>query len=114
MDAIQAILTRRSIRQYTQAPVPTELVETLLRAASSAPSAGNRQPWQFAVIRDRAKLDAIPGFHPHAEMVRSARLAILVCADASAQPDPGYWVQDCSAAMQNLLLAAHAQGLGAV
>jgi len=79
-----------------------------------APSAANEQPWQFVVIDDRAALDAIPSFSPYASAARGAPLGVLVCADTRNLPLPGFWVQDCSAAIQNLLLAAHALGLGAV
>lgn len=114
MDAMEAILTRRSIRAYTDDPVTDEQVETLLRAAMAAPSAGNSQAWAFVVIRDRELLDAVPAVHPYAKMTPQAPLAILVCGDVSAEKYPGFWVQDCSAAVENLLLAAHAMGLGAV
>ncbi len=114
MDALTAIRTRRSIRRYTAAPVTEAVVTECLKAAMSAPSAGNQQPWQFIVIRDRALRDAIPTFHPYADMVPHAALAILVCGDLDRERYAGYWVQDCAAATQNLLLAAHAQGLGAV
>lgn len=113
MDAIEAILTRRSIRQYASGTIPDETVRTLLEAAMAAPSARNLQPWTFVLLDDRAILDAIPDFHPHAKMLRNAPLAILVCADTTRQPLEGYWLQDCAAATQNLLLAAHALGLGA-
>ncbi|TVM35027.1 nitroreductase family protein [Oceanidesulfovibrio marinus] len=114
MDAMEAILTRRSIRAYTEEAVTDEQVETLLRAAMAAPSAGNAQSWTFMVIRDRELLDAVPTVHPYAKMTPQAPLAILVCGDVSAEKYPGFWVQDCSAAVENLLLAAHATGLGAV
>ena len=114
MDAIEAILSRRSIRCYTPQPVPEAVIKQLLEAAMSAPSAGNEQPWQFVVITDRRTLDEIPGFHPYAEMVKEASVAILVCGDLRLEKYKDHWVQDCSAATQNLLLAAHANGLGAV
>lgn len=114
MDALEAILTRRSIRQFTDQAVSEAVVEDLLRAAMSAPSAGNQQPWQFVVITDRQILDAIPNIHPYSAMLKQAPLAILVCGDEELETHKGYWVQDCSAATQNLLLAAHARGLGAV
>jgi nitroreductase len=114
MDTLDAIFTRRSIRKYTDRAVPDELVLQLLRAAMAAPSAGNEQAWQFIVIRDRALLDAIPKFHPYAAMLKYASVAVLVCGDLTLEKYKGYWVQDCSAATQNLLLAATAQGLGAV
>lgn len=114
MDALQAILTRRSIRKYTQQAVSDEVIENLLKAAMSAPSAHNQRPWQFIVIRDRDKLNEIPNFHPYSQMLKSAPLAILVCGDKKALTAPDYWPQDCAAATQNILLAAHASGLGAV
>ena len=114
MDALDAILTRRSIRRYTEKPVPNELIQILLEAAMNAPSAGNEQPWQFVVITERRLLDEIPAFHPYADMLRESPVAIVVCGDLRQERYKGYWVQDCSAATQNLLLAAHAKGLGAV
>ncbi len=114
MEALETILTRRSIRSYTAQPVPAELVQCLLEAAMSAPSASNEQAWQFVVISDRCLLDEIPKLHPYAEMLKQAPLAILVCGDLHQEHHRDYWVQDCSAATENLLLAAHASGLGAV
>ena len=114
MKALDAILTRRSIRQYTDQPVPDEMVKELLEAAMSAPSATNQQPWQFIVITDRQILDAIPDVHPYSAMLKQAPLAIAICGDKLLERSEGYWVQDCSAATQNLLLAAHALGLGGV
>jgi len=105
---------RRSIRKYTAAPVGDGDVQQLLEAAMAAPSAGNEQPWHFVVIRDRALLAAVPGFHIHARMAPDAAVAILVCGDPTLEKHPGMWVQDCSAATENLLLAATAKGLGAV
>lgn len=109
-----AILTRRSIRSYTSDPVSDQDVEDLIKAAMYAPSAGNQQPWHFVVIRDRAILNEVPKAHPYSKMVPHCRVAILVCADMTLVKHEGSWVQDCSAATQNLLLAAHAKGLGAV
>jgi len=114
MDAMEAIFTRRSIRHYTQEQVPDNLLESILRAGMAAPSAKNEQPWQFIVIRERSILDAIPQFHPYAEMLREAGLAVVVCGDLHLETSKGRWSQDCSAAIQNMLLAAHALGLGAV
>ena len=114
MDAMDTILTRRSIRQYTPAPVSDEHIEALLRAGMAAPTAGNQQAWEFVVIDDRALLDAVPSVHPYAQMCAEAPLCLAVCADPSRERYPGFWVQDCAAATQNILLAAHALGLGAV
>jgi len=114
MDTFDAIFSRRSVRQYTSKVVPDALVTELLKAAMAAPSAGNEQPWQFIVVRDRAILDEIPTFHPYSAMVKHASVAILVCGDLTLEKYKGFWVQDCSAATENLLLAATAKGLGAV
>ena len=109
------IMTRRSIRKYTDAPVTDEQIKTLLRAAMSAPSAMNMRPWRFVVVRDGAMRQWIADNHPYAKMLPHAQAAIVVCG---VRRQPGalkdYWVQDCSAAMENLLLQAHAMGLGAV
>ena len=113
MDALEAILSRRSVRRYTQESIPEETLRGLLEAAMSAPSAGNGQPWHFIVIKDRRILNEIPKFHPYSHMIKEAPVAILVCGDLKLE-SKGFWVQDCSAATQNLLLAAHAKGLGAV
>jgi len=114
MDAIEAVMTRRSIRKYTDRPVADETITLLLRAAMAAPSAGNQQPWHFVVIRDRAKLESISTGLQYGAMARDAQLAVLICGDTSLEKHPGFWVQDCAAATQNLLIAAHALGLGAV
>jgi len=114
MEALEAILTRRSIRHYTDQAVSEEEIEKLLRAAMQAPSAGDEQPWHFIVIRDRATLDAIPAIQPYAQMLKEAPAAIVVLGDPRLERKvAGMWLQDCSAATENLLLAAHAQGLGA-
>jgi nitroreductase len=114
MDAMDAILSRRSIRKYTSEPVPDQLLEELLGAAMSAPSAGNEQPWHFIVITDRGMLNEIPRYHPYSHMVREAPVAILVCCDIQLDKHDGLWVQDCSAATENLLIAVQAKGLGGV
>jgi len=114
MDALEAIHTRRSIRRYEDRAVPEELVEEVLHAAMMAPSAVNKQPWHFVVIDDRELLTEIPKINPNAAMAAGAPLAILVCGDLKLEHPSGYWVVDCAAAVENLLLAAHAVGLGAV
>ena len=112
MDALEAIMSRRSVRKYTDQKVSHEIVEELLKAAMNAPSANNYQPWHFVVIDDRQILDRIPEFHAYSSMLYFAPLAIAVCGDSRISS--AYWVQDCSAAAENILLAAHASGLGAV
>ncbi len=114
MDALEAIFTRRSIRSFTDEPVTDEELMALLAAAMAAPSAGNAQPWRFVVVRDRDRMREVTQFHPYCKMILKAQAAILVCGDLSSEKHPGYWVQDCAAATQNLLLAARVEGLGAV
>lgn len=114
MDAMEALRGRRSIRRYTAEPVPEALTVEILQAAMSAPSAGNEQPWHFVVITDRRLLGEIPRIHPYAQMSKEAAVAILVCGDLHRDRLDGFWVQDCSAATENILVAAHARGLGAV
>lgn len=114
MDALEAIETRRSIRQFENKPVEKEKINQLLKAAMSAPSARNEQAWHFIVIDQRELLDELPKLHPYAKMCLQAPLAIIPCADITIPADEDFWVQDLSAATQNILLAARALGLGAV
>ncbi len=113
MDVLEAIHTRRSIRKYENRPVPPDAVRQLLAAAMTAPSARNGQPWQFVVIDDRALLDACADICPNAAMIRGAPMAIAVCGDLDREGSEGYWPIDCSAAVENMLLAARGIGLGA-
>lgn len=113
--ALQNILTRRSIRRYADKPIEEEKVKLILDAAMAAPSARNLQPWEFIVITKREAIDNLVGFSPHVKMLKEAALAIVVCGRTDEETgSPDYWVIDCSAAVENALLAAHALGLGAV
>ena len=115
--AIENIMTRTSIRKFKQQPVEDAKVETMLRAAMAAPTAANKQPWHFVVVTDKKVLDQLAGEGRRGDMLRNAPLAIVVCGDlnkAFEEPMREFWVQDASAATENLLLAAHAIGLGAV
>jgi nitroreductase len=114
METMKAILSRRSIRKYKPDPISEDLVTELLKAAMSAPSADNKQPWHFVVIRDHAILDRIPEFHMWSHMLTEAALAIIVCGDLKLADGKTWWVQDCSAATENILIAANNFGLGAV
>jgi nitroreductase len=111
---MKAIFTRRSIRKYLDQNISEEMIYQLIKAAMAAPSAGNEQPWHFIVIKDRSTLEQIPKFHPYAKMLMQAACAIVVCGDSSLEKYSGYWVQDCSAATQNILLAAEELGIGSV
>jgi nitroreductase len=114
MDTIEALMTRRAVREFTSQPVEEAQIDTILKAAMHAPSACNQQPWHFVVVSERAPLNALAAVHPYAQMLKQAPLAVIVCADVTLETCPGNWAIDCSAAMENLLLAAHALGLGAV
>jgi len=111
---MDTILNRKSIRKYKAIEVSDEIIEDLLRAAMAAPSAGNEQPWEFIVLRDKEIMRKITEFHPYSRMLLNADVAIVVCGDESKERFKGYWVQDCSAATENILLAAEDKGLGAV
>lgn len=114
MEALECIYTRRSVRSFNSREIDDDTVEKILDAAMLAPSAGNEQPWHFVVIKERSILEEIPNIHPYAAMVRDASMAILVCGDPSLERHSGFWVQDCAAAVENILLAVRALDLGAV
>lgn len=117
VDAVlENIHARKSVRQFTDEPVSQEHIETMLKAAMAAPTAVNYQPWRFVVITERARLDAMAEVLPYAKMLKQAPLAIVVCGETTwfEGRENTYWQQDCSAATQNILLAAEALGLGAV
>ena len=110
---MEAIFTRRSIRSFTSEPVSDEQITKLLMAAMAAPSAGNEQPWEFIVVRERSAMEQITQIHQYSQMLKEAPVAIIVCADPGRSKYPfDYWIQDCAAATQNILLAAVTAGLG--
>lgn len=111
---MEVLFGRRSIRKYTDKNVSDENVETLLRAAMAAPSAGNEQPWEFIVLRDKTIMEEITKVHPYSKMLLNTNVAIIVCGDVSKERFKGNWALDCSAATQNILLAAQDIGLGSV
>lgn len=117
MDVFEAIFGRRSIRRYTGPPVPPEKLTKMLEAAVWAPSAGNIQPWEFVVVTDRAGIEQVKSVAPG--MFGEPRLVVAVCANrqrAAEKAGAGGEILamfDVAMAAQNLLLAAHALGLGA-
>lgn len=112
MDIFKAILKRRSIRKYSEKKISKEILNDLLKAAMYAPSAMNYQSWQFIVINERQKLDEILKVITHAEMLKTAQAAILICGDLNLDKNIDYLQQNCSAATQNLMLWAHGVGIG--
>ena len=111
---MKAIYKRRSIRKFTSEPVSEKTLKEIIKAGMNAPSAGNERPWYFIVINERKLLDAIPKIHPYSSMLHEAPVAVAVCGDLNLEKYEGYWVQDCSAATQNMLLEIADLGLGGV
>ena len=114
---LETIFNRTSIRSYSDQKVEKDQIMTLLKAGMSAPSAVNKQPWEFIVIDDKDLMGKISDEFKNAGMVKKASCAIIVCGDMNLTLGGDvqeFWVQDCSAATQNILLAAHSMGLGAV
>lgn len=117
MEALEAIMTRKSVRHFLAEPVPDETLRTILQAAMSGPSCTNARDWQFLVVRDKAMLQKMAEANGRpAQPLRGAAVGILVCGDLTRAfpPAPDYWVVDGAIAAQNLILAAHALGVGSV
>lgn len=112
---LQFLFSRRSVRSYTSEAIPDVLVQDLLEAAMAAPSACAKDPWEFVVIRERETLCAVASVLPNGKMLIEAPLAIVVCGDISKAHggELSYMLQDCAAAIENTLIAAHTLGLGA-
>lgn len=109
------LFTRRSVRKYIKGKeVEDEKLEYILKAAMFAPSANNRQNWEFIVVRSRDSFNRIMEFHPYTKMLETASLCIVVCGDLSDESGKLYWQQNCSAAIENMMLAAKFKGLGTV
>lgn len=115
--ALNNILTRTSVRRFAEKPVEDAQISILLRAAMSAPSGVNRQPWEFIVVNDKKLLSSLAEALPYAKMTKQAPVAIVVCGNSERfldGEDSTLWVQDLGAVSENILLAAHALGLGGV
>lgn len=117
MKLLNLILSRRSVREFTEKNIDEAAIIKILKAGMAAPSEMDRRLWEFVIINEREKLDLLGNKLPYAKMLKKADIAISVCGDVTKMPanrGEDYWVQDCSAATQNILLAAHSLGLGAV
>lgn len=114
MELFEGLISRRSIRKYTGEKIEEEKIREIIKAGMYAPSANNKQPWHFIIIDDRKTLNSIMSVHPYSSMLEMASHAVVVCGDDKLQNGPGYYILDCSAATQNILLAAHSMGFGAV
>lgn len=116
-ETIETIFKRKSVRKFSDKPVEKEKIELILKSAMAAPSAVNNQPWMFVVIDDKDLLDKLGHELPYAKMLLTAQSAVVICGDmnkASDDWEQEFWVQDCSAATQNMLLAVESLGLGSV
>ena len=111
---MDAVVTRMNIRRYSDRALSQECVRRLVQAAMAAHSEGDERPWHFVVVEDLATRQRITEIHPFAHTVAQAPVAILVCGDPTLQKHAGFWVQDCAAATENILIDAQAMGLGAV
>ena len=114
-DTLKTIFSRKSVRSYGDEPVPGEKIEMLLRAGMAAPTAVDKRPWEFIVITDKKLLNRLSDALPYARMAKQAAAGIVVAGDTKKQwggRDSVYWIMDCSAASENILLAAESMGLG--
>jgi nitroreductase len=114
MEALENIKTRRSIRKYKNRDISEETIKEIITCSMYAPSAFDNQPWHFIVINKKEILNDILKVVTHAEMIKEASHAIILCGDKKLEENEGLLIQDISAATENLLLAAHSFGLGAV
>jgi nitroreductase len=112
METIETLLTRRSIRKYKNQEIEKDKLDTIVKSAMYAPSAMNLQAWHYVVIYDKNVLNETIKSIPHAELLIQTPAAILVCGDAAVEKNESWMIQNCSAAIQNILLAAHGLGLG--
>ncbi|GAB4371912.1 MAG: nitroreductase family protein [Spirochaetales bacterium] len=114
MELENVIFGRRSIRRFTARPVPEEWIEKILAAGFAAPSASNKQPWEFIVVTERVLLDEVPTYHQYAAMLGEAPVGIVCCGNTKFENRIDYLQQDVAAAIQNMLLTIHDLGLGGV
>ena len=115
--ALDNILTRVSVRRFKNTPVSEDQITAILHAGMSAPTGVNRQPWEFVVVTDPGLRQSLAKALPYAKMTAQAPVAIVICGNKERfleGEDANLWEQDCSAASENILLAAHALGLGGV
>lgn len=113
-EILNSILTRRSIRAYTDKDISEETMNKLLKAAMYAPTARNFQEWRFIVVRKPENLAKIEKVQPYNTLLKQAKAAVIVCAQLEKDDHKLFFQQDCGASIQNLMLAAHGLGIGSV
>lgn len=114
MDTVTSIVTRKSVRKYKAGSISDEMLHTVLNAGFCAPSAHNRRPWHFVVVKNRERLNLLADAYQYSKMLKMADCCIAVCADSDIQTTHDLLVADCCAAIENMLLCAHSIGLGGV
>ncbi len=114
MNVLETINSRRSVRKFTGEPIGEQNLKAILKAGFQAPSAHNLEPREYVVVKDAKTIEEIVQFHEYAKMLPQAGCGIIVCGDKTKQDVLGFLISDCSASIQNMLLAAHGLGLGAV
>ena len=114
MESLQALKTRRSIRKYQNKKIPQNIINDIIHCAMYSPSAFDYQPWHFIIVDKKKIFEDILKVAAHAEMIKEASYAVILCGDIKLEENIGLLIQDISAATENLLLAAHSYGLGAV
>ncbi len=111
---MKEIYKRRSIRKFTDKKIEDEKLKKILKAGLNAPSAGNQQPWEFVAVRDKELLNKLSELSPYAGMLKQSDVAIVVCGNLENARFDAFWVQDCSASTQNMLLEATSLDIGSV
>lgn len=111
---MKEIFTRKSERVYLDKEIDDKDIKEILKAAMQAPSAGNQKPWEFVVVKSKETMKKIDEFHPYAQALKTANALIVVCGNLSKERFKGYWVQDCSASIENILLEAKSKNIGSV
>ena len=114
MDVLTAIRTRRSIRRFSKKSIDEKVLNTIMEAGFCAPSAKNKRPWHFILVKDKEMLKRLAGNDSNHKHICEADCCIVICGDKNIQGMNDFILEDCSAAVQNMLLASHGLGVGAV
>lgn len=108
IETIECIKTRRAVREYLSKPIPKKILEDIIDCARLAPTARNEQPWEFVLVTEKSKLEELGKITQYGDFIKDAAACVIVCCRADAK----YYLEDGSAASENILLAAKAHGIG--